>query len=182
MDAYLVALFLHLVVVGLAFAAIALIHFHLWHLRRTEQVSEARRSVAVVGSLARLMPLIALLLFVTGGYMTQVRWTWRTPWVALGASGLVALLVIGLGVLKPRLGRIVRALTQATEARLSPELKRLLRDPVVWVGIHVQPMLVIGVMFVMVCKPGPAVGTASLLVAAAIGMLWGLADDRRREP
>jgi uncharacterized membrane protein len=182
MDAYLVALFLHLVVVGLAFSAIALIHFHLWRLRRTEQVAEARRSVAVIASSARLMPVIALLLFVTGGYMTQVRWTWRTPWVELGVIGLVALLVIGLGVLKPRLGRIIRALAQATDARLSPDLNGLLRDRVVWVGTHVQPMLVIAVMFVMVGKPGLVGGTAALLVAAAVGVLWGLADDRTREP
>lgn len=182
MDAYLVALFLHLVVVGLAFCAIALIHFHLWQLRRTDQVVAARRSIAVIASSARSMPLIAVLLFVTGGYMTQVRWTWRTPWVELAVIGLLALLVIGLAVLKPRLVRTVRALMQTADARVTPEIEALLRDPVVWVGTHLQPMLVVGVMFVMVRKPGLVVGTAALLVAVAIGVAWGLADDRTRAP
>ena len=48
MDAYLVALFLHLLVVGLAFCAIALIHFHLWQVRRAEQVADARRSIGTM--------------------------------------------------------------------------------------------------------------------------------------
>lgn len=176
MDSYLLALFIHLLVVVLAFCAITLIHFHLWHLSRTEQVAEARQSIGGITPLVRTMPLIALALFLTGAYMTQVRWTWRTPWVGLAIGGLAAILVIGLGLLRPRLLRAGRALAQAGDPRLGPETQVFTRDRVLWIGASVQPLLVAGVMFVMVFKPGVAVGVIGLLVAMAIGVSVGVAS------
>lgn len=171
---YSAVLFLHLLAVGVAFGAATLIHWSLVRLRAATRAVEARDALFLCARTSRAMPLIALALFATGAGLTHARWGWTRPWVEVSIIGLVLMLGIGGTILRPRLMRAAGALSGAGDGAVSEGVAASLRDPVLWIVAHLPPALAIGIMFVMVTKPGAVGGVAALLGAAAAGASWAV--------
>lgn len=179
---YSILLFLHLVVVGTAFGGAVLVHLGQRRLRAAGRVTAAREALALLGRASRSMPVIGLGLLVTGAALTQVRWPWSTPWVDVSILGLVAMQAIGGAVLKPRVMRLGRALGAVRGDEVPDDVRAAVRERSLWVASHVPPALGIGVMYVMVTKPGMAGGIVELFVAAGVGVAVAAATGRAAAP
>lgn len=164
-------LFLHLVAVVAGFSGGALIHFGLGRMRAAPTADRALDGARIVGRIGPLMPLASLALFLTGACLTMARWSWQTPWIDVSIAGLVAMLVISAALLKPRMAALAPGLARAGGAPLEGDLAAGAQDPVLWLASLLQPFLALGIMFVMVTKPGLAGGAAALAVAAAVPVL-----------
>jgi hypothetical protein len=91
-------------------------------------------------------------------------------WVGAGIVGMVLMAVLGFGVGRPRFVAIGRAL-RGMDGPISPTLRARLQDPVLRASAATRLALGLGVVFVMVVKPGVAgaitVLTAALVIGAA---------------
>lgn len=181
MNYYPAVLFLHLLIVGIAFGAAALIHWSQGRLRSAGGIASAREALLLCAAASRVMPLVGLALFVTGAALTHARWSWTTPWIDLSIGGLVVMLGIGGAVLRPRMARVERALGTAREGEVTADLAAAIGDRFLWVASHLPPALAIGIMYVMVTKPGAVGGVVALLVAAAAGAIAGTWTSRPEE-
>jgi hypothetical protein len=164
-------LFLHLVAVVAGFSGGALIHFGLGRMRAAPTADRALDGAQIVGRIGPLMPLASLALFLTGACLTLARWSWQTPWIEVPIAGIVAMLVIGAALLKPRMAALAPRLARAGGSPLEGELAAGVHDPVLWLASLLQSALALGIMFVMVTKPGLAGAAAALMVAAAVPVL-----------
>ncbi|HEX6964169.1 MAG TPA: DUF2269 family protein [Gemmatimonadaceae bacterium] len=179
MTSYTVTLFLHLLAVMAGFGATAVIHLGLMRMRKAERASDARDALMLAGSTAKAMPLVGLALLLTGGYMTQTRWSWNTPWIDVSITGLVLMMIIGGGVLGRRMRALGPQLGRAGDSAMDDALISAVRDPSLWIIAQLPPLLAIGVMFVMTTKPTMGLGFVELLVVAALGVLVATPSSRR---
>ena len=154
MDTYLLVKFGHLVAVAAAFAASGVLHNSLSRVTKAERIPQALDALGTVRALAPRMPAIMLVLFVTGGYLTQTRWTWSQPWIQVGAAGLLSMLLVSLVILKPRFAVIGMRIGQAGDGPVSEEMRALVRDPLIRIASHYQFIMATSIMFLMVTKVG----------------------------
>jgi hypothetical protein len=80
---------------------------------------------------------------------------------------------VGIGVLGRRERSLEQTLREKPEGPILPALRERLNDPVSNLAGPVVSFLVLGIMFVMVMKPGLVLGLLSLACAAIVGMLVG---------
>jgi len=171
-DIYSLVKYLHLLSVVTAMSAATLIHWNHVRVKKAERVPQAMEALGVIQKLAPKMPLFALALFLTGAYLVQNRWGWKQAWVQVGIAGLASILVMGVAVLKPRLGGIARHIAQAGDVPFTGDLRKPLRDPVMWFAGHFQLIMIATVMYLMTMKPGLtgsllSIGVAVVLAAAS---------------
>lgn len=164
MDAYSVALFVHLLALLLATGAAAVALYAALQLRGATAPPDVARWGGVVKAVVPCFPATTLLLAGTGAYMTQAQWHWTTPWIDAGIAGLVLLVVCGSGVEASR-GRALER--EVRTAGMTPRATALLRDPVAWSAKLTTLTLMVAVVFLMVTKPA-AVGSALALVVALL--------------
>jgi hypothetical protein len=176
--AYQIALTLHLLSLLLATASAALSTLGALRLRRAESAADATAWLAFVEKVVRAFPVATVGLLATGAYMTHQRWSWSVPWIDAALVGLGLIIALGTGIERARGQALSRELAASG---LSPDARRLLRDPVAWTAKITTLTLVVAVVFVMTMKPaagGCVAALAVALVAGAIGAvpLWRTAD------
>lgn len=169
MQAYQFVLYLHLLTVVAAVLLIGLMLGSLMRTRSARTVADAQTAVRFTSAAAKGMPVVALILLLTGGYMTQRAWTWATPWIDVSIAGLVLLMAVGGGLLGSRERGLEAALSSAPGPNVDDALAARLRDPLMPIGNGIIIGLIAGVMFVMTMKPTLWIGIAALLVGAAAG-------------
>lgn len=166
MDTYLLVKFGHLLAVAAAFAASGILHHSLTRVMKAERIPLALDALGTVRALAPRMPAIMLVLFVTGVYLTQNRWTWTQPWIQVGTAGLLSMLAVSLLILKPRFAVIGMRYGQAGDGPVSEELRALIRDPLVSIASHYQAIMAATIIFLMVTK----LGMMGSLIAMGVGV------------
>lgn len=171
MTWYNVVLFLHLLTVAAAFYAIAVMMSALMRIPACRRVSEAGKAITRASSIGKMMPIVVVLLLLTGGFMTQTRWMWTTGWIDVSILGLLLVTVTGAGFIGSRDRAVHRRLAQMGSETLTPEAAAQLLDPPIVLASGINLGLVAGVMFVMVMKSSTALSLAALVVGAAIGYI-----------
>lgn len=174
MTVYSLVLFLHLLAVVAAFAFAAVIHIGVEHLRGAQTVGEALSGLKMAARGERKMPWVGFILLLTGGYMTQAVWSWKTPWVLVSLAGLVVLEGLGGATGGRRRRQLASLLPLGRTQALTPELWAGLQDGFTRATEYLLPLLAVGIMLVMVTKPNAALGTVELVVSALIGAAIGL--------
>lgn len=171
MAGYDIALFLHLLSLLAAVAAATLATFGALRVRAVGTADEARQWVVFVSGVARVFPLAALGLFLTGAYMTQSLGGWLEPWADASLLGLVAIGALGGGIE----GRRYRALRQELEAAgLSAAARRMIRDPVVWAAKGMTLTLLVAIVYIMTAKPAALGCVIALGIAVVAGILGAM--------
>jgi hypothetical protein len=181
MDAYHIALFLHIVTLIVAACVTAVVKLAIGRRARARTIGEALDWHGVMLSAAKIFPICLALFVITGGYMlslTQVH-VWSTGFVVAGLVGVVLLLVSGI-----YLGTQGRALTNVlngmAKGGLDQPVPRMVPPaPVVMLPV-VNTGIALAVVFDMVTKPA-SVTTALAIVAAGI-ILSAAASMRRPAP
>ena len=155
-DGYEFAMFLHIIgVFGIAGAA-ASFWIAMSVLRRIGTVREMRSWATLAVWSDRAFPISSVLVLLAGAYMTEDIWSWGDGWIN---TSLIALVVMGVGgalLMTPRIGAIQKAAAAEPDGAVSPELRRLVNDPVLWTTLHAFTLGLLAVVWNMTTKPGDA--------------------------
>ena len=180
MDAYHIALFLHIVTLIAAGGATAVTKLAAGRRIRARTVGEALEWHTVMMSAAKMFPICSAAFVITGLYMTTVARmrVWSSGFVVAGLVGVA--LLLGFGAF---LGNKAKGLQQVLQniAKNGIDLPapKLAPPPLVTILPVVNTVIALSVAFDMVTKP------ASIPVAltiVAIGPLVGVAAAMRRRP
>lgn len=147
------------------------------------------RDIADWARLARTGGLVlagcAAVSFMTGGHLAGAVWTtedvsgFSHPFITLGAAGLVVLVPIAM-VGGARLRRLTGAAADVGDAHAPADIMTIARSPQLWAPVHSLLGAGVGLVGLMVYKPGWLVGAAMILLSFAAGWLTGVVVARRR--
>lgn len=130
----------------------------------------------------------AVVSLLTGGHLAGAVWTTETtsgfahPFVTLGLVGLVVLAPVGPVVGGRRLRRLLEAAPR--DEAVPDALRARARSPRLWGPVHSLAGVGVGLVALMVYKPGWIAGAVLLLASFAAGWLSGivLVDGRPDRP
>lgn len=166
-----IALFLHLLGVVLLFLAMGVVQLGGARIRGASRVEDIRLWLGLVRTTSRLYPISTLLLIVSGLYLTARFWSFALPWVVVPILSVVVMGVLGGRVVGGGLEAIGRAATGV--GPVSDELARLTREPRLWMSATAVNGAGLGVLWVMVNKPGWFESLAVLGALLALGAILG---------
>lgn len=169
MHAYDIALYLHILSLFVAFAVTGTMWTALARIRSARVCGEALQWLALGKTAGMVFPVVLLTLLATGAFMVHSSWTWSTPWVDAGLTGVVFLGVVGDRVEGGQAKKIAHVLAADPGAPLEGRAAAALRNPLFWTAGIVNPLIATAVAFDMVTKPGPAGAGAALAVALVVG-------------
>jgi hypothetical protein len=172
-----VAVFLHVVGALGLFAALGLEWASVRNLSASVTTGQAREWMKLLRSLRRVEGPSLLALLVTGLYVSAVTGGGR-PWIGLGILGLFV--IAALGWLTSRRLRRVERVLPANGGPSTPELARLLADPVFTLSAWLRTALALGIVFIMSTKPDRAGAFTALGIALVLGLAAGLPSFVRR--
>jgi hypothetical protein len=168
---YSISLFLHIVGALGLFTSLAFEQAGLFNLRRAQTNAQAREWLSLLRALQRFQGPSALVLLATGLYMMATRWS-HMAWAGLGLVGMVLMAIIGAVVTGRRMKAIGPAMP-AGDGQLPGALRARFDDPALAMSASVRVALALGIVFNMSVKPAAGGAVATLVVAAALGLLTG---------
>lgn len=162
MTLYEVALFVHILGVIGAFVGLGIEWEGRARLRKADHIEQVEGFERLGGTLRVLQTISGVAILAAGLYMTLSAWGFE-PWILTGLTGLVLLVVLGAIT-----GQRTATLTLADEGSSVPAAGRALSDPFIRASLHLRTGIAIGVVFVMVTKPGVAGALATMGVAVGV--------------
>ena len=177
MTLYEVALFVHIVGVIGAFVGLGIEWEGRARLRKADSVEQVAGFERLGGTLRILQTISGVAILAAGLFMTLSVWGFE-PWILTGLTGLVLLVVLGAIT-----GQRTATLMSADEGSSVPAAGRALRDPFIRASLHLRTGIALGVVLVMVTKPGVAGALATMGVAVGISLTPSVrASFLRRRP
>lgn len=128
----------------------------------------------------RLVAASAVVSLLTGGHLAGAVWTtdevsgFSYPFVTLGVAGLVLLAPVGPMVGGARLRRVL-ARAGDGKAPLVPAVRAEARSAAIWGPVHSLVGVAVGLVALMVYKPGWAAGVVLLVASFLLGWASGAA-------
>ena len=172
MDWYLVAFFVHMIgVIGVFGGQILLQHTGA-KLRLANTWQEVRLWMGLVTSGPMMMTGGSVLLLLSGLYMTWNRWSFSTPWASIGILVVIAFPILGIAHSKPRFEAIGREAAQS-EGPLSAEGRAKIQSPDLWMLPMAMGFAVMGLVAMMVFKPGWLGSVLTMLAFGVVGAWIG---------
>jgi hypothetical protein len=168
LDAYSIALYVHLLSLLLATVSATLTTYAAVQLRSSLTRPDGLRWAGMIARAVPGFPLATLGLFASGAYMTATEWTWLTSWIDASIVGLALIVVLG-SVVEGRRGRAL--MTELQRSGISARARALARDPAAWTARMTTLALVLAVIFEMTFKPPAVVAALALVVGVAAGVL-----------
>lgn len=169
MDAYHVVLYLHLLALFVLVGAITVVAVCYLQLRAAWSLVDAAPWATLADQTGWVFPPAVLGLLATGAYLTNDKWTWGTPWIAVSIAGLALITLQGPLVAGPRARALKQALDENGAGPLDVRARRLARDRTLWIVIFANPGIVLGITWNMSVKPGTAGAIAAVLAGYAVG-------------
>jgi hypothetical protein len=166
MSLYTVLLFLH--VVG-ALALGVILCFELaaiLGLRRATTTTQATQWRSLLRAPRMLGRPAGPTVLLSGIYLTVTRWG-AQGWIIAGLGAIVLIAVLDAMLSARRFATIMTSL-ESEDGLISPNLSRLLRDPMLTLSISLRVGLFVGIVFLMCTKPGSGVALG-VIAASLIG-------------
>lgn len=141
-----------------------------------EQIATWARFTRTAGMVIAASAVVSLL---TGGHLAGAVWTTEArsgfshPFITLGVAGLLLLAPIGPMVGGARLRRLVSDSDRIGTAAAPAEVLAETRSPALWGPIHSLVGVGVGLVALMVYKPGWIAGAVLLLATFAAGWIVG---------
>lgn len=173
-----IALFLHLLGVVTLFIAIGLVQRVGAKVRASTSVEELRLWLSLAQTTRSMFPASFLFIVATGLFMTARSFSFETPWIAVGIASVVVALILGGAVVGRGMAAIGKSAASASS--ITPELARAIRNPAVWVALGVNNGVAIGLLWIMVDKPGWAQSIGVVIVLALVGAAAGYAATKSK--
>jgi uncharacterized membrane protein len=172
-SVYSTVLFLHVVAAMLLIGGGAAILINHGFSHRARTAGELRSWFEYTGRIARLNPLYALVLLVSGIWLGSAGW-WSTGWFWVAAAAWVVNGTLAATVVKKSAASLGRALGSAGDGPLSPESDRLRHSRVWPVAERVMLSGDFAILYVMMEKPSAIVSAAVLAGAMLFALATGL--------
>jgi len=174
--AYLIVLFVHVLAALLLASSMSIEILGLSKMRRATTVSEAQTWVSPAPRLTAIGGICALVLLASGGHLTSQMTGWGFGWpkVALGAMFLIAPFA---SITSKRLRRLRQKLLDPANA--TGALDRV-KDPFLKLSLSVRSWIFVGIIALMMTKPGLSISLLIIAISAAVGVLTGLVGNRRQ--
>lgn len=168
-----VALFIHILGAITLFIAMGIVQRVGALMRSASSGDELRQWLRLLRSTSRMYPAAFVTLLVTGLYMAGTAWSFETPWIAVSLATLLVMGALGGGFV----GRSFREIGQSFRGggELTPEMMGRVRAPRLWIAATALNGLAMGVLWLMVVKPGLVHSLAVVLALGLIGAVGGRA-------
>jgi len=180
MNLYTVSLFIHMIGFISLFGALVLLQNAGARLRASTTWQEARNLLELLRVTRGMFAAGGVLLLASGLYMASARWSLVMPWVMVATVMVVLFAVLGAVVVGGGIVRMGRAASEA-EGPISEEGRALLTGPGVWTAICAMNGGALGIVWLMVAKPGWAESIGVPLALTVIGGFagWTVARAKR---
>lgn len=176
-------LFLHIGFVIASFMMAAILHAGFHVMPRTATIAELRPWTRLVHRLEPLLPLSALAILAMGAWLVHLEGVgWSAGWVLTPLITLIIIEALAGALLAPRGKALVKAVEEAGDGPVSPEIRRMTLDPRVWYVGHVASLGFVGVVFVMAVKPAGSVAWLFPVAGAVIGIVLARLQLLAAEP
>lgn len=171
MTLYPYALLFHIVgIVGLC-VAVSLEAATAFRLRAAKTTAQVHEWMFISTILEKLLPIAALLVLLSGLYMTIAVWGWSHAWIDLSLCALIALGIGGAVINAPRMKAIHQALAVAPDDHITDPLKQLLIDPVLWMYAQIPGFMALAAIVLMILKLDWAGSIVVLVVALVLSLV-----------
>lgn len=173
-----VALFIHLLGVVSLFIAIGMVQRLGTKIRSTSSVEELRLWLGLVRTTAPMFPAAGLVILASGLYMAARSFSFETPWIAVAIGAVVVMMILGGTLL--RRGMAAMGKEAASAGSFTPELARAIANPAPWVVLPLNSGMSLGLLWIMVDKPGWTQSIGVVVVLGVIGAAAGFAATRSK--
>jgi hypothetical protein len=177
MNAYSVALFLHIVGTVGFFVALGLEWTGLWQIRSATTPQQVRGWMGILKSVRKVGFASMLTTVISGFFMMATVWG-SVAWVIVSLGALVLVIVFSVVLTGPRMAAIGRAL--ATEkVPLSQTFHSLANHPLLWISIQTRVAIALGIVFLKTAKPDLGGSLLTIGVAIVLGLASALPVARQ---
>ena len=177
MNAYSIALFLHIVGALGFFVALGLEWTGLWQIRSAMTPQQVRGWMGILKSVRKVGFASMLTTAISGFYMMATVWG-SEAWVIVSLGALVLVIVLSVVLTGPRMAAIGQAL--ATEkVPLSQTFHSLANDPLLWISIQTRVAIALGIVFLKTAKPDLGGSLLTIGIALVLGFASALPMPRR---
>jgi hypothetical protein len=171
---YDVVLYIHLLCLLIGFSAGVIEAVCLLKLRGAETLETAVPWGQLAGQIEKAFPIAIIGLYATGAYMAHHSWSFSDSWVVIPIVGLAVLSLQGPLVAGRQGHKLKHALMANGPGPLGEEARQLTVDRLLWSAAFTNGVLVLGIVWVMVQKPGWGGGIAALVISYAVGLVLAL--------
>jgi hypothetical protein len=181
MNAYAIALFVHIVGALVFFASLALEWAGLRQVRRAVAPEGAGAWMRLLSSARPISIASMLTLVISGGYMMATTWG-ASPWMLVTLGSLAVVIALSLVLTGPGMAAIGRALAVG-RGMLVPTFHRAANNPLLTISLHTRVALTLGIVLLKVIKPDWGGSLLIISVAIVLGLFptlatWGRAAVR----
>jgi hypothetical protein len=179
MNAYSIALFLHIVGALGFFVALGLEWTGLWHIGNAKSSELVWSWMRISKSTRKLGILSMLAILLTGFFMMATVWG-PQAWIVTSLGALVLGVVLTLALTGPRMMAVGKALAMG-KGTLSPTFYNLAKNPILWISIQTRVGIGLAIVFLKIGKPGLSGSLLILGVAIVLGLVSALPVLRREQ-
>ena len=173
-----VALFIHLLGVVSLFIAIGMVQRLGTKIRSTSSVEELRLWLGLVRTTAPMFPVAALVILASGLYMAARSFSFETPWIVVAIGAVVVMMILGGTLL--RRGMAAMGKEAGSAGSFTPELARAVANPTPWGVLGLNSGMSMGLLWIMVNKPGWAQSIGVVVVLGVIGAVAAVAATKSK--
>ncbi len=176
MNAYSIALFLHIASVLGFSVALGLEWTGLWQIQSAVRPDQVRGWMMILKSVRSFGFASMLTTVLTGIYMMLAVWG-GVAWVVISIGALVLVIALSLVLTGPQMAAIGRAL-QTAKTPVSETFYSLAGHPLLWISIQTRIAIALGIVFLKVAKPDLAGSLLTIGVAMVLGITAALPVSR----
>jgi hypothetical protein len=185
MSAYTIALFVHVIGALGMFTGFGTWFLGLIALRRAERVEQVRTITTLLALAHSVGAYSVILVIIPGVYMALTMWSLQTSWIAVSIAGVLVAAPIGSRLIDDRVKALGSVARETPDGALPTELAARTHDPVLGTAMHINSLLVVGIIFLMTVKPPLLASIITMAGALALGLLsslpfWLVARARKR--
>lgn len=173
MKLYPLLLFLHVSAAMALFVGTGIWAIGILAIARAGQVAQVRILADLLLLVQTIVPASALLVIIAGTAMTQLSWSFRTPWITVALASLLVVGPFGTWVIDPRVRRLALLAHSLADGPLPVSLARVAHDPALSIGLPLQMTMLFGIVFLMTIKPILSTAILTMGVALLLGLLLG---------
>jgi uncharacterized membrane protein len=139
--------------------------------RRARTIEAVRVWSSASRPLEIVFPIMSLLILGAGLAMTFGVWGWDRAWIDLSLALLILLSVLGATV-NGRYARLIAQRATALEpGPIPPDFRHELNHLVHWTSVISMAIISLGIVFLMVVKPGWLASIITLVIALIVGVI-----------
>ncbi len=179
MNAYSIALFLHIVGAVGFLVALGLEWTGLWQVRSAMASDHVRGWMGILKSVRKVGFASMLTTVITGITMMVTDWG-GVAWIYVSVGALVLVIALSVALTGPRMAAIGRALA-SEKVPVTRTLCSLANHPLLWISIQTRVAMALGIVVVKIAKPDLGGSLITIGVAMALGLASALPIPRHEK-